>query len=579
MPVSTPAAMRSAGDELAGGEERLEHEAPWRGQAPTFAAQRGRDVVEIAELERLAVRREGHLGACIVWRRSPTVGSCCNPFARSLRTVRAGAAHEGLTTSFRRSPDVRTPPIRGAGLIAGLAALASMIAPVAASAHPLGNFSVNHLARVSVSSDRVDVRYVLDEAEVPTFQQRAVPDAALLKRKRAEIARDLVLTVDGRRVALRSLGRGSLAHPSGQAGLRTTRVELSFSAPVTRPGKVELRDGTYPQRVGWKAIVAAPGRGTAVTSSVPAGDPTNGLRSYPEDLLKSPLDVRVARLDAEPGAGTLTAPDGARTVEGASGRSDEGLTKVFGDAAAGEGVLLLLLIAAFGWGAVHALSPGHGKAMVAAYLVGTRGRPRHAVALGAIVTVTHTVGVFALGAITLTLSQYVLPETLYPWLNLISGVLVITIGAAVLRSHLRRRKAHAHGHAHHHHDAHEHPLEDHHAHGHAHGHSHLPQEPGMRGLLAMGAAAGLIPCPSALVVLLGAVSQGQIALGMLLIVAFSVGLAATLTALGLAVVLASRALRGVRIPPTVVTALPAASALAIVVVGCVLTAKAIPLVG
>jgi ABC-type nickel/cobalt efflux system permease component RcnA len=345
---------------------------------------------------------------------------------------------------------------------------------------------------------------------------------------------------------------------------------------VTDPRRVELRDGTFAGRVGWKAIVATPGRGTAVRSNVAATDPTNGLRTYPEDLLQSPSDVRSARLDAQPGTGTLTAPDGSRTVSGThSGRADGGLTKVFGDAAAGEGVLLLLLLAAFGWGAVHALSPGHGKAMVAAYLVGTRGRPRHAVALGAMVTVTHTAGVFALGAITLALSQYVLPETLYPWLNLISGLLVVVIGVSVLRSHLRRLRArrghhHHHGHGHHHH---------HHGHGHDHGHSHLPQEPGVRGLLAMGAAAGLIPCPSALVVLLGAVAQGQIALGMLLIVAFSAGLALTLTALGLAVVLASRALGRVRVSSTVVAAVPAASALVIVAVGCVLTAKAIPLVG
>ena len=211
---------------------------------------------------------------------------------------------------------------------------------------------------------------------------------------------------------------------------------------------MELRDETFPGRVGWKAIVAAPGRGTDVRSSVESGDPTNGLRTYPADLLKSPSDVRLARLDSKPGAGTLTAPDSKRIVTGSSTRGEDGLTKVFGEAAAGEGVLLLLLLAAFGWGAVHALSPGHGKAMVAAYLVGTRGRPRHAVALGAMVTVTHTIGVFALGAITLALSQYVLPETLYPWLNLVSGLLVVVVGLTVLRSHLRRRRAPAHTHDH-----------------------------------------------------------------------------------------------------------------------------------
>jgi ABC-type nickel/cobalt efflux system permease component RcnA len=434
-----------------------------------------------------------------------------------------------------------------------LAAGLVLALPAAASAHPLGNFSVNHLARVSVSSDRVDVRYILDEAEIPTFQQRGTPDARLLTNKRTEIARRLVLTVDGRRVALTPAGRATIAHPPGAGGLPTTRIELPLRARIDALGTVRLRDATFPGRVGWKAIVAVPGRGTAVRSSVPASDPTHGLRVYPADLLKSPSDVRAARLDARPGTGTLTAPDGKRFAGHA--RVEDGLTRLFGEAAAGEGVLILLLLAAFAWGAVHALSPGHGKAMVAAYLVGTRGRPRDAVALGGIVTVTHTAGVFALGAVTLALSEYILPETLYPWLNLVSGLLVVGVGATVLRSHLRRRHAHTHHHG--------------------HDHDHLPT----RGLLGMGAAAGLIPCPSALVVLLGAVAQGQIALGMLLIVAFSLGLAVTLTGLGLAVVLASKALRRAHVPSAIVTALPAASALLIVVVGCVLTAKAIPLVG
>ena len=342
-------------------------------------------------------------------------------------------------------------------LVVTLLALACAL-PATAEAHPLGNFSVNHLTTVAVSADRVELRYVLDEAEIPTFQARGVPDAELLARKQAEVRRRLVLTVDGRDVPLAPAGRATLTHPAGQGGLDTTRVEIPLAATVRDPRDVAVRDGTFPGRVGWKAIVAEPGRGTAVRSSVPAGDPTDGLRSYPSDLLSSPADTREARLAVEPGAGTLSAPDGRSTVAGPGApRADEGFTKVFGDAAAGQGVLVLLLLAAFGWGAVHALSPGHGKAMVAAYLVGTRGTPRQAVALGAIVTVTHTAGVFALGAVTLALSAYLLPETLYPWLNLVSGLLVVGIGAVVLRANLRRRRAlrsgHAHGHGHdHHHD-------------------------------------------------------------------------------------------------------------------------------
>ena len=201
---------------------------------------------------------------------------------------------------------------------------------------------------------------------------------------------------------------------------------------------------------------------------------------------------------------------------------------MFSDAADGKGVLLFLLLAAFGWGALHALSPGHGKAMVAAYLVGTRGTARHALALGATVTVTHTIGVFALGVVTLALSQYILPEDLYPWLTVASGLMVVIVGAGVLRSRMRARRgasarARARARARHSHEhAHSHDARRPHAFPH-------PDDLSWKGILGMGASAGLIPCPSALVVLLGAISQHQVGLGLLLITAFSIGLAATLS--------------------------------------------------
>jgi nickel/cobalt exporter len=463
-------------------------------------------------------------------------------------------------------------------LVAALIALAAL--PAAAFAHPLGNFTVNHMARVSISSDRIDVRYILDEAEIPTFQQRGVADDELLRRKRAEVERRLALTVDGRRVALQPAGAASIGKLPGQGGLQTTRVELPLTAAVDAPRRVRLRDGTFPGRVGWKAIVIRPGEGTAVRSTVPAADPTDGLRVYPKDLLASPSDVRSATFSVTPGAGSVQAPDGRRAGEGGGRTADGGFTAAFSDAAAGKGVLLLLLLTAFAWGALHALSPGHGKGMVAAYLVGARGTPRHAVALGAVVTATHTVGVFALGAVALLLSQYILPEQLYPWLNLVSGALVLVVGGAVLRSRIRLARARVHADHRHQDHHHEHDRAHHHGHDHSHGgkpHSHaLPERLSWRGLLAMGVAAGLIPCPSALVVLLGAIAQGEIALGMLLIVAFSAGLAATLTLLGLAVVYAGRALSRVHLPPRLTLALPTLSAVLIVGVGLVLTVQAVP---
>jgi nickel/cobalt transporter (NicO) family protein len=179
--------------------------------------------------------------------------------------------------------------------------------------------------------------------------------------------------------------------------------------------------------------------------------------------------------------------------------------------------------------------------------------------------------VFALGLVTLALSQFILPEDLYPWLNLASGLLVVGVGLAVLRSRVRRRPApvpHHHGHEHHH--------EHGHAHGHGHHHHHMPDRITSKGLVAMGAAAGLIPCPSALVVLLGAIAQHQIALGLVLILAFSAGLACTLVALGLVVVYGQKLFLRLPAQGSLISGLSAVSAVLIVGVGFVLTAQALP---
>ena len=222
--------------------------------------------------------------------------------------------------------------------------------------------------------------------------------------------------------------------------------------------------------------------------------------------------------------------------------------------------MLLALMAAFAFGAVHALSPGHGKTLVAAYLVGTRGTPRHAVFLGLMVTFTHTVSVFALGLVTLYLSRFVLPETLTPILGAISGLTIVWVGATLLyRRTIGRTAPPTTAFAHHH--------------GDGRVHTHIPDEVSVGGLIALGASGGLVPCPSALVLLLTSVSLGRVALGLTLLAAFSAGLAVVLTAIGLAVIYArhwlpdsttlgrSKALRY----------LPAASAAFIVCVGLAMT--------
>ncbi len=451
--------------------------------------------------------------------------------------------------------------------LALLACLAVLLgAASGAAAHPLGNFTINHLSEVSVSRDRVDVRYVLDQAEIPTFQERGLGAARVLAAKRREVERGLSLRVDGRAVRLRPAGAPRISFPPGQGGLKTTRVELALVARVHARERVELRDHTFAGRRGWRAIVVRPGEGTAVRSTVPSADPTRRLTSYPAGV--DPLDQGTARLAVAAGDGTVVAPKASGGGTETTGRdSGDGFAAIFADAASGQGVLALLLLAAFGWGALHALSPGHGKAMVAAYLVGSRGTARHAVALGGIVTATHTAGVFALGFVTLALSQYVVPEDLYPWLTLVSGLLVVAVGAGVLRSRVRwgrEQRAHSHDHAHGHT----------HTHDHDHDHHH-DSDLSWRGLFAMGASAGLIPCPSALVVLLGAIAQHQVGLGLLLIVAFSLGLAATLTGLGIALLYARELTARLGFSGRVMSALPAVSSVLIIVVGCTLAVGAL----
>jgi ABC-type nickel/cobalt efflux system permease component RcnA len=215
--------------------------------------------------------------------------------------------------------------------------------------------------------------------------------------------------------------------------------------------------------------------------------------------------------------------------------------------------------------------------MVAGYLAGSRGRPKDAALLGLTVTITHTSAVFALGFITLAASAYVLPEDLYPWLGVASGAMVIAIGLWAIWTRLRRWRAmrveheHGHNHVHHHHD---------------HSHDHGPPEGPIttRSLIALGVSGGIVPCPSALVVLVAAISQHRLGLGFALILAFSIGLAATLTAVGLAVLHGGRLIARLRperrlFGGRISGALPALSATLIVVAGTLITLRALPQIG
>jgi ABC-type nickel/cobalt efflux system permease component RcnA len=446
-------------------------------------------------------------------------------------------------------------------LVVLLGVLVALAAPAAANAHPLGNFTVNRFSGIELSGDRVYVKYVLDMAEIPAFQERqTIKDESVYERDLAtRIGRGLDLRVDGRKVPLTPLDH-ALAFPPGAAGLRTLRFEGVYAAPSSS-GHLEFRDTNFADRIGWKEVVLTARDGaSASSSSAPATSVSHELGAYPKDLLSSPLDVTTASASVQPGDGHGATPGlesrtqlSARATVRATG--DGGFASLIARDDLGVGVILLSLALAFFWGSAHALSPGHGKAIVTAYLVGQRGKPRHAAALGLIVTATHTIGVFTLGFVTLALSQFIVPEQLYPWIGLVSGLLVIVVGASVLLGRLRHRRAHGHGHHHHHHD---------------HG------ELGWRSLTAVGISGGLLPCPSALVVLLAAISLHRIALGLGLIVAFSAGLALSITGIGLVAILAKRTFRRFELQGRVIGLLPAISALVIVIAGAAMTVRALP---
>jgi ABC-type nickel/cobalt efflux system permease component RcnA len=445
--------------------------------------------------------------------------------------------------------------IRRLTVLLGLAA--ALAAPATASAHPLGNFTVNRYGEVVLSGDRVYVRYVLDLAEIPTFQ---LGDQVRRPQFARTLVRGLELSVDGRPAALRPLG-SRVAERPGAGGLATLRFEAVYVA--SRNGReLAYRDGNFADRRGWREVVVRAERGARIQrSSAPAASASRALTAYPTDLLREPLAVDSATARYRPGPLAGTPP--ALGAAGAAARPESRFESLVSHELSAGFVLVSLALALF-WGAAHALSPGHGKAIVASYLVGTRGTPRHAVLLGLIVTATHTVGVFALGLVTLALSEFIVPEQLYPWLNLVAALLVVGVGAGIVRSRLRawrHARAHTRGeHHHHHHDHHHHP----------------DPGAGVRGLVGVGISGGIVPCPTALVVLLAAISLHRVGYGLVLIVAFSLGLAASVTGIGLLAVTAKRAFGRLSLDGPLIRALPAVSAAVVLVLGLAMTVRALP---
>jgi ABC-type nickel/cobalt efflux system permease component RcnA len=489
---------------------------------------------------------------------------------------------------------------------------ASLVVPSTSLAHPLGNFSINRYAGLRLTQHAIDLRYLLDMAEIPTFlelqESGMVPEVGhpslreYLDRQTVRLQEGLRLEVNGQRLPLQGV-TSEIVFPPGVGGLPTLKLGIVYRASlearcIDAPCHLHYRDSNFPGRPGWQEVITVAEPGIIVDqSSVPAPDRSRALTDYPAELLSNPpqvleAEVRFRRERVARVATTAEAPlplSGQTRATGASPTTPRSvLTELVTTQQLGPGMLGLALIVAVGLGALHALEPGHGKTVVAAYLVGSRGTLRQALYLGLIVTATHTAGVYLLGAVTLYLSHYVVPERLYPWLGGVSGLLITCLGCGLLvQRYVGASQAHTHGHS----------LARHHSHLHTHAHAHhhgtidhehpAPHEDAQtqppveetmsfRALLALGVTGGIVPCPAALVVLLSAIALQRVGFGLLLIVAFSAGLAGVLMTLGLLMVSARHVIARVQGEGRLITRwLPLTSAAVITVFGLVMLAQAL----
>jgi ABC-type nickel/cobalt efflux system permease component RcnA len=543
-------------------------------------------------------------------------------------------------------------PAKIARILSVVVLLCSWFAnPLTIAAHPMGNFSISHYAGIRIAPGFIELHYLIDMAEIPTFQEMQatgiVPkenDPGLppyLAKKADSLAAGLVLEVNGQPLPLQLISQ-DVIFPAGAGGLPTMKLGFVYRAALGNVSSgsvytVQYRDNNFAGHAGWKEIVVTAEPGSELTaSSAPATDRSAQLSNYPTDLLSSPPQnleasftftpsfstakniappnavhapavqpavstqastrdgqppsARVSRSQvpttAPPETAAASAPSATKPQQTADVNSTppalhanqqatprSKFTELISARNLSFWFLFTAALIAAGLGALHALEPGHGKTIVAAYLVGSRGTARHAVFLGGIVTAAHTAGVYLLGAITLYASKYIVPDQLYPWLGMISGIIIAVLAAYMM---IRAWTGEVGDHAH--------EIGSNHSHWFSslggrraavQDDSQSKKTVSLTQLLTLGITGGIVPCPAALVVLLGAVSLHRVGFGLFLIVAFSLGLAAVLIAIGLSMVYARQFLARWKSDGPIVTRwLPIASAGCMLLLGLAITVRA-----
>lgn len=453
----------------------------------------------------------------------------------------------------------------------GVVATTTLLWAGVASAHPLGNSTTNHYAGLVLGVDETRIDYVLDLAELPAVREKqdidADGDGAVDRPERTsyetsrcgELAANLRLEVGGAAAAIRSTG-GALRFIEGAAGLETMRLECDLVADASVAGgttAVSFRNGNARGR-GWSEVTAVGDRVTLERSDVPAISVSSRLTEYPES---GQIDVTSASLVVSPGGPSLE-PTGATPFGDRARAATDRFTSLIAADEVTVPLVATSLVVAIVFGALHSLAPGHGKSVIAAYLVGQQRDRRLAFLLGGTVAITHTASVLVFGAV-ISLTETAAPDRFYPLFSVVSGLLFVSLGLVLLRQvavrHRSHRRvtavpappprvlvgaaaggphAHHHDHDHHHHGDHDHGDHDHRHDGGWHEHEHVDLGAvasgalDWRGIVLPGLAGGVVPSPSALLVFLGGLALGRAWFGIGLVVGYGIGIAATLVTAG-----------------------------------------------
>lgn len=474
--------------------------------------------------------------------------------------------------------------VRRLGVVGAVAPIVGLWPATPAIAHPLGNFTLNVYGGIVVQPHAIVVDYVVDMAEIPAFRERREIDRNLDDRVDAGeslayrdatcavLADGLRVRVDGAAVPMAPSGVHALEFPAGSGGLTTLRLECRLRGAIDTIGRevaLDYTDLNFPEALGWREITAIGDRMTLPSTDVPEVSVSDRLTDYPRNDV--PLDVRHATVAVTPGGPALPSlPGPGVDIHASSSIADRDggpLASLIRREEITPALVAAMIAIALGVGALHALGPGHGKTLIAGYLVGAGGNAHHAIGIGAAVALMHTASVLTLGLLVLSAERLFAPERIYPVLGLASGAIALVLGTSLFVSRMR---AIASGNG----PAHPHP------HGHRHDHGSRQEDPAPgpadaplshRGLIALAFSGGILPSPSALVVLLASVSLGRTALGLTLIAAFSLGLAGALIGVGVLSLKARdvaerRLASGARF-------LPAASAAAIAAMGLFLAVR------